>query len=123
MQRRPMTESLERRLLLAFTPAGPEFRVNTFTTSLQAYPATAMDADGDFVIAWQGYAQDAPFSQGVYAQRYSRTGATVGTEFRANTFTATHQLNPTVAMDAAGDFVIAWESSEQDPDASIGIYA
>ena len=34
------------------TPAGPEFRINTFTFGLQSLPASAAAANGDFVIAW-----------------------------------------------------------------------
>ncbi len=29
-----------------------EFQVNTWTTGAQSYPAVAMDATGDFVVAW-----------------------------------------------------------------------
>ena len=113
-----------RRYNAAGVAQGGEFHVNTFTTGFQNTPKVAMDADGDFVVAWTSYNQEAPLSAGgVYAQRYSKTGAAVGTEFRANTFTPGYQRFPTVAMDAAGDFVIAWESAAQDPDASNGIYA
>ena len=45
-----------------------EFRVNTFTTSNQASPSIAMDADDDFIIAWHSDGQDG--SDNVYAQRY-----------------------------------------------------
>jgi hypothetical protein len=37
-------DALERRMLLSLTPAGPEFRVNTFTTGHQRIPSIAMDA-------------------------------------------------------------------------------
>jgi hypothetical protein len=45
-------DALERRMLLSLVPAGPEFRVNSFTTDRQLASAIAMDADGDFVVAW-----------------------------------------------------------------------
>ena len=54
---------------------GSEFLVNSTTTGNQAYPAAAMDADGDFVIAWQSDGQDGS-SYGVYAQRYTASGET-----------------------------------------------
>ena len=47
-------ESLERRMLLSLSPAGAEFRGNTFTGLSQSIPAIAADADGDFVVAWSG---------------------------------------------------------------------
>jgi len=40
-----------------------------------------MDDDGDFVIAWASDAQDG-YNDGIYAQRFSSTGGTLGSEFR-----------------------------------------
>jgi hypothetical protein len=51
-------------------PLGPEFRVNTYTTSAQFSPAVATDSIGRFVVVWQSYAQDGS-DEGVYAQRYA----------------------------------------------------
>jgi len=105
----------------AGTAQGIEFKVNTYTTSYQFTPAVAMDAAGDFVIAWVSVSQDGD-SLGVYAQRYNAAGAAQGIEFKVNTFTTGDQKAPTVAMDSAGDFVIAWQSRFQDG-SSYGIYA
>ena len=58
---------------------------------------------------------------GVYAQRYNASGAAVGSEFRVNTTTASNQSAPSVAVDADGDFVVAWQSSGQDG-SSFGVY-
>jgi hypothetical protein len=102
---------------------GGEFRVNTFTTGAQAGPRVAMDADGDFVIAWTSVSDDQDGSdQGVYAQRYNASGVPQGGEFRVNTFTASAQAAPSVAMDADGDFVITWMSFGQDG-SEAGVYA
>src|SRR5204863_9189149 len=110
---RPGAELLECRAYLAVSP-GPEFRVNTFTTYDQLNPATAMDAAGDFVIVWQSSQQEDPTSNayGVFAQRYGPDGAPQGPEFRVNTTVPSNQINPTVAMDPAGDFVVAWQSPD-----------
>ena len=99
---------------------GAEFQVNTYTTNSQLYPTVAMDADGDFVVAWQSRSQDGS-DWGIYAQRYNHAGVAQGTEFQVNTFTTDQQWLPTVAMDATGDFVVAWDS-DQDGDGP-GIYA
>ena len=117
-----MAEFLERRMMLAVAPAGPEFRVNTYTTNNQAYPATAMDADGDFVVVWQSTGQDQATgtNDGVYGQRFGADGAPRGTEFRVNTTVLGNQMRPQVAMDPLGNFVVVWES----PDVSgPGIFA
>ena len=122
MPSRILTESLERRLMLAVAPAGPEFRANSYTQSLQAYPATGMDADGDFVVVWQSNGQDQATgtNEGVYGQRYSAAGAVRGGEFRVNTTTAGNQVRPQVAMDPLGNFVVVWES---DDGSGPGIFA
>ncbi|MBW4616081.1 MAG: hypothetical protein KME21_22925 [Desmonostoc vinosum HA7617-LM4] len=103
------------------TTNGGEFQVNTFTTGSQSTPAVAVDANGNFVIAWQSTDQDGS-SDGIYAQRYNADGTTNGGEFQVNTFTTSSQADPAVAVDANGNFVIAWESNGQDGDLN-GVYA
>jgi hypothetical protein len=102
-------------------PLGEEFRVNTFTTNSQSGPAVAMDADGDFVVAWHSGFQEGNWYE-IYAQRYDAAGVPQGAEFRVNTHTTSSQLEPAVAMDADGDFVVAWQSFQQDGNRT-GIYA
>ncbi|MBX9852717.1 MAG: cadherin domain-containing protein [Cytophagaceae bacterium] len=103
------------------TPAGSEFKVNTYTTNGQQYSSMAMDDEGDFVITWQGSGQDGSY-EGVYAQRYNAAGLAQGSEFRVNTYTTSSQNNPSIAMDSDGDFVIVWETYNQDGN-YFGIYA
>jgi hypothetical protein len=100
---------------------GGEFRVNTFTTDTQSYPTVAMDASGDFVVAWISFVQDGS-GYGVYAQRYDPAGAPQGGEFRVNATTANDQRDPSVAMDADGDFVVTWMGQGQDG-SGWGVYA
>ncbi len=50
---------------------GGEFRVNATTAGNQSLPAASMDADGDFVVAWQSNLQDGS-GTGIYAQRLQR---------------------------------------------------
>ncbi|MDZ7950300.1 beta strand repeat-containing protein [Nostoc sp. DedQUE09] len=100
---------------------GNEFKVNTYTNSDQYNSTVAMDADGDFVISWQSFGQDGS-SNGIYAQRYNNLGVAQGSEFKVNTYTSNNQANPTVAMDADGNFVISWQSDGQDGSIN-GIYA
>jgi len=105
--------ALEGRTLLSATAIGEETRVNTHTTFDQASPAVATDADGDYVVTWASYAQDGS-DFGIYAQRYSPSGTPKGSEFKVNSFTTASQNDPSVAMDADGDFVIVWTSEGQD---------
>ena len=100
-------------LLAQGVPQGPEFRVNTFTTLGQFVPSVASDSAGNFVVAWVGVNQDGS-GYGVFAQRYASTGAPLGSEFRVNTYTTGSQTLPSVASDAAGNFVVTWMSNGQD---------
>jgi hypothetical protein len=99
-------------MLLSATPEGPEFRINTFTAGNQSFPAVAMDADGDFVAVWQSPNQDGD-SWGIYAQRYNAAGVKQGGEFQVNQHTVAAQRDPAVAMDAAGNFIVTWNSVNQ----------
>jgi len=102
---------------------GEEFRVNTHTTNSQGSPVVGIDADGDFVVVWHSLNQEGPTSgYGVYGQRYSADGVAQGVPFRANNYSTSSQYNPSVAMDADGDFVVAWNSSGQDG-SGFGVYA
>src|SRR5207253_2316168 len=92
------------------------------TTGNQGRPAVAMDAVGDFVIAWNSYGGQDGSNFGVYAQRYSTSGAPLAGEFRVNTYTTGYQGLAAVAVDGDGDFVVTWTSSGQDGD-SYGVYA
>jgi hypothetical protein len=100
-----------RRFTSAGTAVGGEFLVNTYTTALQSTPAVDADADGDFVVVWLGHDSNLG---GVRGQRFSDTGALVGGEFQVNTYTTGQQGSypdgPAVAVDADGDFVVAWRS-------------
>ena len=91
---------------------GTEFQVNTYTTGTQADPAICCDAAGDFVIVWSSD-QDGNY-WGVFGQRFASDGAQRGTEFQINTFTPGFQRRPAICCDAAGDFVVAWQSEGQD---------
>ena len=91
---------------------GPEFQVNTFTLGDQVLPAVAMDADGHFVVAWEGYGSSE--LKGIFAKRFDATGVAQGSEFLVNSFTTNNQNWSAIAMDADGDFVVAWESRDQD---------
>ncbi len=102
-------------------PQGSEFQVNTYITDGQRYSSAAMDSSGNFVITWTSWGQDGD-SEGIFAQRYDNTGIPQGFEFQVNNYTTSWQSHPSAAMDSKGNFVIAWESLEQDGD-NFGIYA
>ncbi|MBP7586873.1 MAG: hypothetical protein KBA72_02905 [Thermoanaerobaculia bacterium] len=91
------------------TPAGSEFRINSYTTGSQDQPAIAADASGDFVVVWQGLgAGETPLD--ILGQRFDPLGIRRGSEFRVNTFTLGFQHEATIAASGGGEFVVAWTS-------------
>jgi hypothetical protein len=94
-------------------PQGPEFPVNSHTTSFQRFPALAQDANGNFVVVWESNGQDGSLS-GVFGQRFHAFGLPLDGEFQINSFTTNSQRRPAVASDANGDFVTVWQSDGQD---------
>jgi hypothetical protein len=89
-------------------PRGPEFRVNTYTGD-QGWPAVASDAAGNFIVTWLEMAGNWS-GMDVYARRYDAAGAPLGAIFQVNTYTTGPQYYPSVDFDAAGNFVVAWQS-------------
>jgi hypothetical protein len=94
-------------------PQGPEFPVNSYTTSAQRFPAVASDANGNFVVVWESSGQDGS-GAGVFGQRFHAFGLPLESEFQINSFTTNFQRRPAVASDANGDFVVVWQSDGQD---------
>jgi hypothetical protein len=95
-------------------PLGPEFRINSYTTGMQALPHVASDAAGNFVVVWEGSQGQDGSGAGIFGQRYDNSGTPVGPEFRVNTHTSDQQQNPQIAADSAGNFVVVWRSNLQD---------
>jgi hypothetical protein len=88
-------------------PLGPEFRINSYTTSIQARPAVATDSVGNFVVVWQG---GPLFDYEVFGQRYASSGTPLGPEFRVNTYgIGNDPPNPSISSDSSDNFVVAWE--------------
>src|SRR5205823_1262597 len=88
-------------------PAGGEVLVNAFTAGAQTDPRVALDAAGDFVVAWTGVGADD--SDGVYLRAFTADGSALGTDVWVNTAGATgFQGAPDVALAADGRLVVAW---------------
>ncbi len=109
-------------------PVGDAFLVNTTTTGDQSHAAVAMAEDGRFVVVWQSPDEVAgvPEGLGIFAQRFDADGLPVGSEFQVNSERLRDQFSPSVAMNGAGQFAVAWvsdhpavDNSETDPEKSI----
>jgi hypothetical protein len=92
-------------------PLGGEFRVNTYMPNGQLRPSVASDSNGNFVIAWMGFF---PSGYGLGLQRFSSTGARLGTEFEVKADTTGAQGYPSISRSAAGDFLITWTGRDDN---------
>jgi hypothetical protein len=86
---------------------GSEFRVNTTTAERQNNAAVAMNASGEFIVAWNSATHLAAHN-GTFAQRFAADGRPLGGEFRVNSGERDIYSLVSVAINASGDFVIAW---------------
>jgi len=94
----------------ALTLSG-EQRVNSETAGDQQAPAVASNARGDAVVVWESRSAGADYYD-IFGQRLQH-GAALGPVFRVNTYTRNRQSHAVTGMDGAGNFVVAWRSSQQ----------
>lgn len=94
-------------------PQGEIFRVNDDEgTANQVSPAIAVDDAENFVIVWEDLRRG---NFDIYAQRYSADGVPQGTNFLVNDDMGdAFQYEPSVAMDAVGNFVLVWLDSRPE---------
>ena len=99
---------------------GPEFQINSYTTSAQERPAVGVDASGRFVVTWQssGSAGNDTSDGSIQVQRFSADGTPLGMETQVNTYTVSWQRNPKIGVEPDGDFVIVWQSNYSASDSS-----
>ena len=109
-----------RRFNASGAPLTGDIAVNSYTTGTQSLGRVALDGDGDFVVSWHGVGQ--ADSYGIYARRFKSDGTALSPEFQVNQYTSDRQFSPGIAMNADGDFVVAWQSQGQDS-GTYGIYA
>lgn len=101
------------------TPAGASFRVNSSGRDIYAIVAVAMNASGQAVIVWPErsstglpVATNSSYSH-IVAQRYAADGAALGAPITVATSLLTNLRTPSVGIDAAGGFVVSWNSDLQ----------
>ena len=100
------------------TKFGNEFRVNTYTNSIQAVPSVSSLLDEGFIVCWDSD-QDAS-GYGIYGQIFNDDGTKHGSEFRINTSTTFDQRSSSVCSLTNRGFVVCWDT---DTGIRSGIYA
>lgn len=99
-----------------------DVHVSTHTKYNQISPQVAVLADGSVVIVWASDGQDGSML-GVFARRFSASGAPLGPEFQVNQYTLNNQRTPAVAGLTNGSFVVVWVSELQRASTAIDVYA
>ena len=85
------------------------FEVSTIPVSSVTRPSIAMNAEGYFVVAWDGDPDLAGLDD-VHARLFDPNGEPFGEQFLVNTTIDGPQCYPQVALNDLYDFVIVWES-------------
>jgi hypothetical protein len=82
-------------------------------------PSVAIEPTGQYVIAWQ-FTQTVSGDDfpGIEAQRFDASGNSLTGVVPLSSSESYDQVGPSVAIDADGDFVVAWESDGQGGTAS-----
>src|SRR5262249_5206256 len=85
---------------------GGEVVVHTTTSGNQGIPSIARAGGGGCVVAGRG---DGPGGD-IFARRFNASAVGQGNQFPVNTTAANAQINPDVAIDARGNFLVTWVS-------------
>lgn len=97
----------------AGVPSGMFFEVANSRAGTPKKPSAAMDADGNFVIAWEGQLDSQGL--GVAAQRYHADGTPWGSRILVNQgYQTGSQCDCAVAAAANGNFVVVWNDGTRD---------
>ncbi|HEY7112334.1 MAG TPA: hypothetical protein VIA45_05325, partial [Thermoanaerobaculia bacterium] len=101
-------------------PSGAAFPIAAFGVSSPARPRLAMRSSGEFVVVWFDETDGSAAS--VVGQRFDASAGKLGTLFPINSYTTGNQRAPVIGMDAAGNFVVAWQDDSEEG-SETGIFA
>lgn len=95
--------------------AGPEIYVAIKVSVSEDQPAVAMDAQGNFVVAWREHEPNG--NTDVLAQKFNASGQAITGVIPVGVGTF-YQHEPSVAMAANGNFVVAYtrDTNDNNPD-------
>lgn len=101
-----------RRFNAADQPATGAILVNAATTGFQRLPSITVNDDGSFTVVWE-----APGAvQEIVARHFAADATPLSGELTLDQHTAGYQVEPQVAGNGLGDFLVVWESDGVDGD-------
>ena len=87
---------------------GPEFQVSDTSVGSQLSPTVSSDRQDDFIVAWENL-QFSPTHAEIVTRRFDGATQTLGPELVVSDESlASQYLQPAVAMDGSGGFVVVW---------------
>jgi hypothetical protein len=104
---------MARRFSKAVIPVSDQFTVNSTLPEKQEFPCVGTLPGDAFIAAWQSQNQDGDGS-GVYFRRHDSGNTPLGNDARANIYTTQAQTYPDCAGFGSGNFIIVWQSKNQD---------
>ncbi|MCO6455045.1 MAG: hypothetical protein J5I93_07070 [Pirellulaceae bacterium] len=98
------------------TPNGAQFQVNSYWTGRQYDARVAAAPEGNFTVVWTSEGSYGPdqHDRSIQGQRFHADGQTNGDEFQVNTYSGYGQVDPAVAHDGVGRFVVTWSNHRMD---------
>jgi hypothetical protein len=103
-----------RRYAASGAPLGDEFLVNAYTTGSQTSPTVAADPDGRVVVVWSSTDSGAGPGRdhaGIFGRLLDADGAPLSDEFQISIAQDAEDIQPSVARDTQGRFVVVWASA------------
>ena len=104
--------------VLDATASGTNFQINDTTTDVQKNVDLIVQDDGSAIAVFDGL--DDGDGEGVYLRLIDTSGNPTGADVRVNETTFNQQVDPAIARDSAGNFVVTWTSTQSG---SMDIYA
>jgi hypothetical protein len=99
------------------TPAGQAVQITADLNCRWYGPSVAMDGSGAFAVTWAM----GPFPCDIVAQHFDSDGVAVTEPYMVNTHRDCNQGHPRIAGDGQGEYLIVWDSLDQDGSCS-GVY-
>jgi hypothetical protein len=97
-------------------------QVNTTDVGDQNDSAVARNDNGDYVVVWVDYSSMSGQAD-IMGQRFDFVGRLVDNEFLVNNLTTNDQIEPDVAIDNDGNFVVVWSGDGDRLGDDSGVFA
>lgn len=91
------------------TAIGDDFQINTFITGAEAETDAVLGQDGKVLVVWKDE-EESGDDREIRGRLLSQNAATLGSDFRINTFTAGVQDNVRAGDYGPAGFFVVWES-------------